>query len=82
MLILNELMQIIFVLSNFLNDMLNLYYQRLLRCFFVQNCIIIEILNILILSTYLHIQLSSLNLFMQNVYLEAGISEISNQKQL
>ena len=82
MLILNELMQIIFVLSNFLNDMLNLYYQRLLRCFFVQNWIIIEILNILILSTYLHIQLSSLNLFMQNVYLEAGISEISNQKQL
>ena len=73
-------MQIIFVLSNFLNDMLNLYYQRLLRCFFVQNWIIIEILNILILSTYLHIQLSSLNLFMQNVYLEAGISEVCNQK--
>ena len=82
MLILNELIQITFVLSNFLNDMLNLFYQRLLRCFFVQNWIIIEILNILILSTYLHIQLSSLNLFMQNVYLEAGISEISNQKQL
>ena len=80
MLILNELMQITFVLSNFLNDMLNLFYQRLLRCFFVQNWIIIEILNILILSTYLHIQLSSLNLFMQNVYLEAGISEVCNQK--